>query len=443
MVSGYRRAVLPNGLRVLGVENRALRSFVCSVYVRGGPRFEAPEQTGLTHLLEHMLMQGSVHFPSSNAIMRSVEDLGGVMDARTYAEYLNVVFGAHRKHWERLLEIASDVLLEPLFDEEEVEQEKLIVAQEIAQHRDRRGRNVNPSELAYSLLFRGEVLEAGTRGSPEILARLDAAAVRQQYERFFTAPNCVICLAGGMDFDKAFEAVQGRFSAMPAHPEPPAPVGRPVESGDGWRALYRETEALTVVQVLISQRAYAFSDPRFDAARAVNQLLGGGLSSRLFTRVREELGLVYDVESHLQGYSDIGTLDVFLSVDAGNLVPAVAATIDVLNEARAGGFTAEELERYKESARCGMDILCDQPSHLAEWFGRQEVLLGSDGVVSPAEYVRRQESLTLEDLRRALDDVLADGADFIVVGPFGPTQKRDLAAIVPARELVPPASPAA
>ncbi|MHC4591353.1 MAG: M16 family metallopeptidase [Planctomycetota bacterium] len=441
MVGERRREVLPNGLRVLAVENPALHSFVCSVYVRVGPRFEPPEQIGLSHFLEHMIMQGSKSFPSSNAIMRSVEDLGGVVDAGTYAEYTNVVFGVHRKHWPRVMEIASDVLARPLFDEQEIEQEKLIIRQELSPHRDKEGRNISASELVHCLIFGEDVDEAGTRGSPAIMQRFDRASAEGHYRRFFRPSNMVVCLAGGVDLDEVMKRMGKYFGAMSAGDGPlemPAPpeglIGRT-------RAFYRTTEALPTAEVRLCFNAYPLGDPRFDAARAGAHLLGGGLSSRLFTRVREELGLVYDIESHVQGYSNAGLLELALTVSVDHLVEAFGATLEVVRQTAAEGLTEAELERYKEAARCGMDMLCDRASHLADWYGKQELLLGPDGVISPQQYVTRQESITLARLNEVLREMLTErGAALAVVGPYGDEQRSALRDLFPA-EVVPAARP--
>jgi len=434
-----QRCVLPNGLRILGVENRSLHSFVCSVYVRVGPRFEPPEQAGLSHFLEHMMVQGSERFPNSAAILRGVEDVGGIIDAGTYPGYIRIVFGVHRKHWRRVLEIAGDVLLHPLFDPGEIEREKLIVAQEISQHRDREGRNLSPGEIAHCLLFRGRVSEAGTRGSPAIMQRFDRAMVAAHYERYFVPDTMVVCVAGGLDFEETVAELAERLGALPPAAEPPTgplPVAeRPTERA---RAFYRPTEALTVSELLLSHRACGLRDERFDAVRAAGHLLGGGLSSRLFMRVREELGLVYQIDSHVQGYCDVSAFDLFLSVGSENLVPAFRAALEVLRSTTAEGFTAPELARYKESLRCGMDMLCDQPGHLTDWFGRQELLLGPDGVVTPRCYVERNERLTLEDLRAAMQEVCVPArSDLVCVGPYGPAEREGLKEAFEADEVQP------
>jgi predicted Zn-dependent peptidase len=443
MLGECKRQVLSNGLRVLGVQNPALHSFVCSVYIGGGALFETQDQAGLSHFVEHMILQGSEHFPTSRVLMRSVEELGGIVDAGTYAEYINVFCLAHRKHWPRAMEIASDVLLRPLFTPDEIEQEKRIIAQEISPHRDRAGRNISPMELTHCIAFRGQVWESGTRGSRATLQRFDKLTVERRYRQFFTPGNMVVCLAGGLDFEEVLGKVEKSFGCLTAGEPAPAAPAAPVPGPAGRaRAFYRPTEALPVAEAVLCFYAYPLAHERFDACRAVNHLLGAGLSSRLFTRVREELGLVYDVQSHLQGYAAAGMLEVFLSVSVENLVDAVRATLEVIRQAAADGFTAAELERYKETARCGMDMLCDSAASLADWFGRHELILGPDGAFTPRYYVRRQEALTLEGVNAVARELMADsGATFVVVGPYGDAEADALRRLLPAEELSPSPEP--
>lgn len=428
MQGDLRRHVLPNGLRVLGVENQALHSFVCSLCVRVGPRFEPPEQLGLSHFLEHMLLQGSEGFPSSAAIMRGVEDLGGLVAASTCAEHLEVVFGVHRKHWRRVLRIAAGVVLQPLFEPGEIESEKSIIAQEIAAHRDMAGRNISSGEMGYCLLFAGRLREAGSRGSVQIMQSFDRDAVAEHYRRFFVPANMVLCIAGGLDFDEVLAEVAELFGGVAAPPQPPPDLLPPAErKSGGARAFYRTTEALPVTELLLSHRAFGLRDDQVHAARAAAQLLGGGLSSRLFLQVREQLGLVYDIQSHLQGYSDAGALEVSLRVRPENLVRAFEATLEVLQRLRREGFAAAELERHQESVRCGMDMLCDRPGHLTDWFGKQELLLGTDAVITPRQYVRRHDALTLDELDALIAHVTEpERTDLVCIGPYGEAERDGL-----------------
>jgi predicted Zn-dependent peptidase len=201
------------------------------------------------------------------------------------------------------------------------------------------------------------------------------------------------------------------------------------------RAVYRVTGKMPTVSVELSFLACGMADERWGAVMALSHLLGGSLSSRLFTRVREELGLVYEVWSFPIGYSDSGALNVALSVDATNLVPAVRAALQVVEECVEDGLSKEELERYKESVRCGIDILTDRPHALADWLARQEVILGPEQLITPEEFVARQEALTREGTHRVIRDVLGgENANMAVVGPYGAEQTEALRELFPAEE---------
>ena len=433
MLDGYRREVLPNGLRVLGVQNPALHSFVCSVYCRVGPRFESRDQIGLSHFLEHMLMQGSESYPSSTALMRAIEDVGGVLDAGTHPEYIHIYFGVHRKHWRRVVDIAADVVVRPLFDAVEIAQEKLIIAQELMQHREATGRIISPSELADGLLMLERPDEAGSRGTPGIMEAFDRPMIVDHYSKNFVPRNMVVCLSGGFDFDEVLADLAGRFAAMPDTPVPD------LHSDDMLRgrrrAIYRHTEVLPQVELLLCHPSVGLGDPAQEATRAVANLLGGGLSSRLFTWVREDCGLVYDIESYLETYTDCGALEIGLSAGTENVAPALEAVLKVLDRTRQDGFTPEELARHKEGACCGVEMLCDSATRLADWFGRQELLVGPEATVTPQTFVERQQALTLDDLSSALAQSTGDGAVLVAVGPHGEGDCERLRKMFPAEEV--------
>ena len=434
MLGEYEKRVLDNGLCVIGVENKALHSFACDVRIHAGPRFEPRHHVGLTHFLEHMLLQGCAAYPDSHQIMRAVEDLGGVLDASTHPESLELYLGVHRKHWAKGMRILTDVLLDPLFDAEEVEQEKRIVGQEIAEHRDEHQRNISAAELTYDLMLKEGMDELGTRGNVRVLQGFNEELVRTHYERFLIPGNMVVSLAGAFDFGEVYGFLADTLGAMPGCR--PVPEVLPTEViGRRARSFYRPTEKTPVVDVELGYHAYSFGHDRFGTMLAASHILGGALSSRLFDRVREERGLVYEIGSFPVGYSDAGSLDVSLSVDTATLVEAVEATLAEIDEFRVEGVTPEELERYKESVRCGMDILCDRPHRLADWLGGQEVLLRPDKLMMPEDFTARQEAISRDGLNEVIRDMFsAPNGNMAVVGPFSDGEQGRMAELFPAEE---------
>lgn len=425
---------MDNGMVVIGVENPALHYLVCDVRAHAGPRFERSEESGLTHFLEHMLTQGSGKFPDSNILMRAVEDLGGMLDATTHPEWVELSLGVHSKHWRRGLEILSDMLLDPLFDEREIEDEKRIVAQELAEYRDQHQRNISAAELAYTLLLRDEPDELGTRGSLATLQSFDRDMVRAHYERYVVPQNMVVALAGAFEFEDVFQALASSLGTMQGGDGRPQII--PPQAGSRRaRSVYRITERHPMVDVELCHPAYGLGDERYETFRAAGHILGGGLSSRLFTHVREELGLVYHIASFSDAYSDTGAVLTSLSVDCANLPAAVQATLDVTEAFMREGATEQELERHKETVRCGVEIMCDRPHSLAAWFGQQELLLRPERLRTPEEQIARVEDITPDALHQVMGEVFdRAGAGMAVVGPFGEQEKERLRETFPARE---------
>ena len=437
MAGQYCRRVMGNGLVVIGVENRALHYFVCDVRAHAGPRFETAPEAGLTNFLEHMLMQGTPAYPDSNALMRAVEDIGGTLDAATNPEWLEVALGVHRKHWRRGLAILAEVLLHPLLEEAEIEPEKRICAQELAEYRDEKHRNISAPELAYTLLLKERLDELGTRGSLSTLQSFNREHLLSQYERYMRADNMVVSLAGAFDFDEVFDELGRLLGDMRPAGGRPRPLPCEVRAPRA-RCVLRSTERQPVVDVEIVHRSLPLGDERFNAALAGAHILGGGVSSRLFSEVRENRGLVYHIVSFNDAYSDIGGVGTSLTVDVANLAEAFAATLEVTSEFRLDGPTEEELARYQEVVRCSMDILCDQPRRLTDWYGRQELLLRPEKLETPAEHVARTNRLTRRDVAQVMAEALAPVATSpAAVGPFGRAERSRLLEMFPAEDLDP------
>ncbi|MFP4026833.1 MAG: M16 family metallopeptidase [Candidatus Brocadiia bacterium] len=434
MLGDYREEKLDNGLAIIGVQQSSLHSVACHARVHAGPRFEPREHAGLTHFLEHMIIQGSKNYPSSCDLLRTIEHMGGLLDASTHPESLEVILLVHKKHCEKGLSVFTDVLRNPLFNENEIEQEKAIVAQEISENRDDKQRNLSALELVYSLLFKEEVDELGTRGNLSVVQKFDSELVEKQYSRFFVPENMVVSMAGAFDFEGVCEMLDATLGSMPADQPIPEILREEVESYRA-RVAYRRTERTPVVNMALSFRAFSAADDRFSPMMAASRIIGGGLSSRLFTTVREELGLVYQISSRPMVYSDTGAVNITLSVDADNLAAAARATLDVIEEVRNDGLKEDELEAYKETIRCGMDMMCDRPDRLADYMARQCLLLPEDRIRTPGQYVKEQEDLTTHDLVEVIDTIFRpENANLAVVGPFEEKHEAELSELFPAEK---------
>jgi len=425
MTGQYEKTTLPNGLRIITVPNNRLHYFVVSAYVGMGPRYEPVESCGISHFLEHMIFQGSRSFPDSSALSRAIDRIGGQILASTSGEYTHFGIGVHKKYFARAIEILADILLYPKFDPQEVEQEKRIVLEEQAQYHDRRQRNLSVEELAYNMLWRRDQQDLSTAGTTETIRGFTDETIRRHWRRFFVAGNMVICLAGAFDVSHAIDRVSEAFGSL-GNGDVPQPLPADLSQHEPrWVFRKLHTPAMNVV---LSHRAVPFHHPDYTAYWVLSEALGGGSSSRLFLRVREQLGLVYDISAGLTCGADLGALDVATTVREEHLVETVREILRITNELARDGISREELEICKEKLRCVLEIGLDDPVETAGWYGRQELLLRERKVISFEDELREIDQLTLEDVARvSRESFVPQRRNLAAVGPVGFRRRRIVA----------------
>lgn len=423
MSANFHRARLPGGLRVLGVPRPDRRSFLLSVYVGVGSRQEPPEQEGLSHFLEHMLFQGSSRFRDAVRLCAHAESLGGSINAMTMPEYTCYYVSAHRRHWRGVVDILADMLTTPSLRADRVERERRVILQEMRQSMDDHGRNFNVDDLAYNLLWREpRAREASPVGDERRISRFDRRALRDHYRRHYRAGRTVVAASGAFPWKELCARVGRRFRALPAgEGEPTAP--QPAAPQRGARVLFRRADWPTV-SVKLCHRAFAEHDPRYAAALLLDEVLGGGSSSRLFARVREECGLVYEISSETVTFSDVGSLDIYTSVEAGHLVDTVREILRVVRRLRDRGVGSQEFRRARDRLVCDTDMMEDDPYALADQYARH-ALLGRGPVERPSDLARRIGRVRRGDVARVARDILRPaGRCLAIVGPFTRTHRK-------------------
>ncbi len=378
-------ATLPNGLRVVVVERSDLHSAAAVLHVGVGARYERPEQSGLSHFLEHLLFQGCDGFDDSAALTRRVENLGGSLDAWTSAEFTTFALSVHRRHWDEGLAILAAVIQTPRFMPERVEAEKRVLRQELARQTDPEHGNIALDDLVYNQLWRVDQPEAAIGGAIDAIESLTPERCRAWHVAGYRPDNMVLCLSGGIDAAAALE----RAAALFTSPAPEGPLLRrfPLESQQSSPRLLTKYPAWPTVNLRLAHRAWSWSDPRSSALQVLNEMLGGATSSRLFLRVREELGLVYDIGSDLALFSDGGSIEVSCAVEPEQLGATVTAIMTEWRRACAGDWLAGEVAETIERLRCRLDFLSDSAYETAEWYAKQSLLLGPDHVRSPEQAV--------------------------------------------------------
>ena len=381
-------STLANGLIVASERMDHLQSAAVGLYVRAGSRDERENEHGLAHLLEHMAFKGT-RTRSAREIAEAIEDVGGEINAATSNESTTYYARVLRDDVPLAVDVLSDIVMNPAIDPDELEREQHVILQEIGAAND------TPDDVVFDRFtetaYEDQAIGRTILGTPTSVEALGEAAVRAYLARHYAADRMVLVAAGAVDHDAFVREAERRFGGLPATAEGLAP--RPAEYRGGE---FREARDLMDAQIVLGFEGRAIHGDEFYASRVLSSVLGGGMSSRLFQRVREERGLCYSVYAFHWGFSDTGLFGVHAATGEDDLAQLVPVIVDELK--RTGDDIDEaETARSRAQMRAGLLMAQESPSGRASQIGRQLLLFGR--VVPNDEMLERLDAVDAGRLR--------------------------------------------
>lgn len=387
---GVQRSVLGNGLTVVSEYMPGVRSVSIGAWVRMASVHEPRSQVGVSHLLEHLVFKGT-HRRSAKEIAMSLENLGGSLDAYTSREHTAFQARVLDEHLMEAADVLGDLLFQPLLREADLQLERRVVLEEIAMVDD------TPDDLVFelhnALLWGDHPYGYSILGTRESVSSLGIAELRALHARAYQPQQIVVAAAGNVVHEELLEVlVRTGWDAMPRGDGTPAVVPAPVASPPEVRHVERDAAQ---VQIVFGDVTIPYADPRRHAVTLASTLLGGGMSSRLFQRVREEMGLAYSVSSFHSYHSDSGTHGVYLATSPENAALAIEAVREELRAAAAIGFTPEEVAAGKGQLKGQLTLSLESPSSRmyraasTELYG--EPYRSIDDVLSQVDVIRVEE----------------------------------------------------
>jgi predicted Zn-dependent peptidase len=364
-----RKHVLPNGLVVITETMTHVRSVSVGVWVRNGSRREAQEENGLAHFMEHMVFKGTER-RSAEAIAREMDSIGGMLDAFTSKEQICFNAKVLDEHLPIAFDIIADLVLRPKFDSEDVKKERQVVLEEIKMDLD------NPEYLLHEIFTRGfwprHALGRPILGTPDTVRRFNKDGLRTRFDSWFAPDRIVLTAAGNVPHEQVLELVQREFGSLKAAGKCEGHAAPSTEA-----PIHLETKRdLEQVHVCMGVPSYPLAHKRRFAVAVMNNLLGGGMSSRLFQNIREKLGLAYAVFSELTPYSDAGMMTVY----AGTARETVGQVIDLIvkefRDLKESPVSQEELLRAKNHLKGSLMLSLESTSARMSNLARQELYFG-------------------------------------------------------------------
>jgi predicted Zn-dependent peptidase len=400
---------LPNGVHVLTERIPGVRSAAVGVWVRQGAAHERSEETGASHLLEHMVFKGTRH-RSAREIALALESLGGALDAYTSREHTSYQARVLDEHLPQALDVLADLVLEPLLRDDDLELEREVVLEEIATVED------TPDDLVFDLhgsrFWGGHAYGNSILGTRETVSGMSAETLRRLHHDTYQGRNLIVAAAGNVHHDRVVDQVEALFRDVPEGDGPsdlPGPGSPPM----GHEHVSRES---VQAHMVFGGAIPRHSDPRRYGLILLSQTLGGGMSSRLFQRIREELGLAYSVYTFHSFYALGGLLGVYLGTRPATAAKAAEAVREELDGIASHGLDEVELDRTRQQVKG--QIMLSLESTGARLFRLAGFALHREPFIGLDELLGRFDALSQGDVSQLAADFLSPERQFLLsLGP--------------------------
>jgi predicted Zn-dependent peptidase len=408
--SVIEKTVLDNGLTIITERIDHVRSASVGIWVRSGSRHERADLNGISHFIEHTLFKGTRNRTAQQIAIES-DAIGGNVDAFTSRELASYYVKVLDEHLPRAFDLLADLLTEPLFDNQELERERNVVLEEIKMVED------TPDDLVHETFIANfwpdHPLGRSILGTAETLSTFNHDRVVEHYSNVYTPSNLVVAGAGHIRHDRFVDMVERYFGKLKDHPvnletPPPKPATFQV-------VINKELEQ---AHLMVGTECPSITSEDRYSAHVLNVILGGGMSSRLFQKIREEHGLAYSVYSGVNSYSDTGYLSVYAATSPEQIAEVVKLTLEEFNKLKYEQAPPAELQRAKDQLKVSIMLGLESTSSRMSNLARQEIYFGRQFTLD--EILERIDRVSSEDVQRIANEIFREGRIAITaLGPLG------------------------
>jgi predicted Zn-dependent peptidase len=409
----FERTTLPNGVRLLTAPMPTVQSTSCFLMYAAGSRYETAETNGIAHFAEHMFFKGTERRPTAKDIASEVDSIGGEFNAFTGKEYTGYYVRCAAEHATIAFDVLLDMMRNSRFDPDEIEREKGVIVEEMNMYFDTPRDYL--SGLYESLLYGDQPLGWDIIGRKETVRGAQRETFLDYVGRWYRPTRLVVGVGGKLD-EGLLARVEELLSEL-APGETPGPDPVRLDAANGEPRVLVHTKQSDQAHVTVGVRSYPLAHPDRYALQLLATVLGGGMSSRLFTEVRERRGLAYYVFGTNNSYTDAGSLFSQAGVDINRIDEAITTIAGELRRVAEEPVPADELEKARNFTKGRFVLQLESPHGTIMYGLRREVLEGE--ATEPTEVLAALDAVTAEDLQRVAQDVIGRSAlNLAVIGPF-------------------------
>lgn len=412
----FRKTTLDNGLCLVTSSMPHTRSVSISIFIHAGSRHETDSQAGISHFIEHLCFRGTTRRHTASDISTAIEGVGGVLNGGTDKELTVYWCKVAASHFGTSFDVLSDMLLNSRFDATDIEKERQVIIEEINMCNDVPAQRVGL--LIDELLWPEHPLGRDIAGSRETVSAITRNTMLDYLAGHYQPDNTVIAIAGGLNQREMLDTVNrclGSWDNRQPHPgyadyvpqEPP-------------RRVKIETRDIEQVNLCLALPGLPYLHPKRFQMDILNVILGEGMSSRLFTEIRDKLGLVYGINSFTDHFHDTGSLIISAGMELKNLKTAVTAIVEQLDKLKKPVPEAE-LTKAKEYSKGRLLLRMEDSRSVAGWMGGQAILTGR--ILTVDQVLAIIDAITVEELQELAAELLVgDRLRLALVGPAGPDE---------------------
>jgi len=386
------------------------RSVSLGVFVGTGSRYESDEEAGVSHFIEHLCFKGTQQRATAKEVAEAIEGVGGILNGGTDKELTIYWCKVARPHFALAVDVLADMLSNSKFDPADIERERQVIIEEINMSLDSPPQRVDT--LIDGLMWPEHPLGrevAGTKATVSTLARQD---ILGYLDHHYLANNTVLTVAGDISHQEASAALEDAFASWRTGSPQTYLAASDKQSQPRFQSEHRDTEQ---AHLCLALPGLSLKHPDRFVLDLLNIILGEGMSSRLFTEIREKRGLAYAIQSYVNHHLDTGSLTIYAGVDPGHLPTAVKAIVEEIYRLK-DKVPEIELTKAKELSKGRLLLRMEDTRSVAGWLGGQELLLGK--ILTVDELVSIVDSIQADDLLRVAQQLLiADKLNLAVVGP--------------------------
>jgi len=394
----YSKNVIKSGLRLITYPMPESEAVTAQVFFGTGSYFEDKSISGISHFLEHVFFKGSKKYPKPKQINQEIDKVGGMSNAFTGEEITSYFVKVSHEHTDLALDILSDVLVNPLFPEKEIEKERTVILEEMKLYEDDPDSKVGMKfeELVYGDQPAGRPII----GREEVIRRLTREDFLRYRKDHYHVENAVVVVTGRIEEGEIEERVGGLFSGIPLGKAKSRPMVVQPKSGPKVIIERRPSEQ---TKIILGMPAYSLFDKRRYVLGVLGNILGGTASSRLFMKIREDKGLAYSVYSYASHAMDTGVFGSFAGTEIKNAEQVVKLMRDEYKSVVKKGVTARELKMAKDNIIGRLGIGLETSDRWAGFLGGQEIL--ENKILMPDDIADRISAVTLEEIKAVAADI--------------------------------------